>query len=686
MRTSREHREAAQGGWAVNSQTPAVENDNAGAAGDAARIATMFAESQPLTKREADEVMASYRAQGHRLIRTILCGHAAIALALGYFYDTWWVTIPVAAAGIGMFAVSAWLFPRSFFTRCMAGVSLQVFVALHIYQMHGLPEMHFFFFTAFAAMIAYCDWKAMWPGTLLIIGQHILFALLTNSGLDMRFFPESYVGFTKLFFHFGIALVHVGICGAWAHMRQKQILEDARRNRDLRRALAVMVAAMTEIEHKSDQLEAANGELREARVKAVSATEAKSQFLANMSHEIRTPMTAILGYCDVLLEESRRDATMQRHEAALATIRRNGTHLLEVVNDILDLSKIEAGHMTMASEAVNVESLIADASALLRSRAEEKQLRFEVYQDGPLPLTIRSDATRLRQILINLLGNAVKFTDAGSVRLVVRCVSHEQPAMEFDVVDTGIGLTDEQLGRLFAPFTQADATTTRRFGGTGLGLAISKRLAQLLGGDITITSEPGVGSTFRLRVATGPIDAVARFEARPEMSSLGVNRITPMAAQASDSQAVHSLEGISVLLAEDGLDNQRLIAHIVRKAGAKVAVVDNGQQAIDAAWAARVAGEPFDAILMDMQMPVLDGYQATRRLREQGYEGTILALTAHAMSGDRERCLQAGCDSYTTKPIERWQLIELIGRQVAKSRRTPHKPNVSEHNVSEPNV
>lgn len=633
---------------------------------DSARIEEAFSGSEPLTKSEADEIMARHRAQGHRLIRAVLFGHVIVAAALAFFYDTWAMAVPVATAGIGMFLVSARLFPNSFFTRCMAGVSLQVFVALHIYQMHGLPEMHFFFFTAFAAMIAYCDWKAMWPGTMLIIGQHLVFALLTNAGIDMRFFPEPYIGFTKLFFHFGIAMGHVGICGAWAHLRQKQIVEDARKNRDLRRALAVTTSAIGEIERQSSQLLAANEELHRARQAALSATQAKSQFLAHMSHEIRTPMTAILGYCDLLIDEASRDAALERHRAALTTIRRNGSHLLDVVNDILDLSKIEAGRMTVESEPVDVASLIADAAELVRVRAAEKQLRFEVVQEGALPSVIRSDVMRLRQILINLLGNAIKFTDRGTVRLAVRLRQGESPRLEFDVIDTGIGLSAEQLERLFTPFHQADATTSRRFGGTGLGLAISRRLAQMLGGDIEATSEPGAGSMFRLYVATGSLDGVAL--------SFGTNARTgalpaAIAADSPKGEPPSPLAEARLLLAEDGIDNQRLIAHILRKAGAQVEVVENGRLAVDAALAAVERGAAYDVILMDMQMPVVDGYQATSQLRAAGYEGSIIALTAHAMSGDRDRCLQAGCDNYTTKPIDRQQLIALLRHQIDRWRK-----------------
>ncbi|MBN2024099.1 MAG: response regulator [Pirellulales bacterium] len=405
-------------------------------------------------------------------------------------------------------------------------------------------------------------------------------------------------------------------------------------------------------------LESANKTLERFSEAAEVANRAKSAFLANMSHEIRTPMTAVLGYADVLLESLADPEQL----AAAGAIRRNGQHLLDLINDILDVSKIEAGKFNVETIACSPVRVVAEVVSLMRIRAEEKNLPLEVQYVGPIPETIHSDPTRLRQILFNLLGNAIKFTDAGLVRLVVRLVdgAHGKKCLRFDVVDTGIGLTDEQAARLFQPFTQADSSTSRRYGGTGLGLAISKRLAEMLGGTVRFSSTPGGGSTFSVTVATGPLEGVRLLD-------------NPAETLAQDAEKPEVPAGAAVtldhriLLAEDGPDNRRLLAYLLTRAGAEVTVVEHGQAAYEAAMDALREGTPFDVILMDMQMPVLDGYAATRRLRESGYTGPIIALTAHAMSGDEEACRAAGCDDYATKPIHKNELLELI-RQYAASR------------------
>ncbi|MFH1267908.1 MAG: ATP-binding protein [Planctomycetota bacterium] len=256
---------------------------------------------------------------------------------------------------------------------------------------------------------------------------------------------------------------------------------------------------------------------------------------------------------------------------------------------------------------------------------------------------------------MNLVSNAIKFTETGSVRVVVRFVpgTTRPPCLQFDVIDTGIGMTQEQLAGLFQPFTQADSSTTRKFGGTGLGLTISKRLAELLGGEISVISAPGKGSTLSVTVETGPLDGVRMLD-------------SPTAAMASTKHKIKASAtpeitlNCRILLAEDGPDNQRLIAFILTKAGADVTVVENGQIAHDEALATRAAGNPFDVILMDMQMPVMDGYTATARLREAGYAGPIIALTAHAMEGAETACRAAGCDGYAAKPIDRATLLGTI--------------------------
>jgi PAS domain S-box-containing protein len=394
--------------------------------------------------------------------------------------------------------------------------------------------------------------------------------------------------------------------------------------------------------------------LRQAKVMAEAANRSKSEFLANMSHEIRTPMTAILGFADVLLErDSIAEAAPEWVEAA-KTIRKNGEYLLSIINDILDLSKIEAGKMTVEKVTCSPCGIVAEVKSLMRVRADAKGLSLDFEFVTAVPETVQTDPTRLRQILINVIANAIKFTEVGSVRLLVTFVSDgDAPYLKFEVVDTGVGMTQQEVSRLFQAFMQADSSTTRKFGGTGLGLTISKRLAGMLGGDVTLAAtQTGVGTRFSTTVAT--------MVAGPELAA----KSTAGATAGLYRRQATLQAGCRILLAEDGPDNQRLIAHILKKAGAEVAVVENGRLAADAALAARDGGMPFDVVLMDMQMPEMDGYEATRLLRAQGYEQPIIALTAHAMTGDRAKCHQAGCDDYATKPINRGELIATIQRKL----------------------
>jgi len=390
-------------------------------------------------------------------------------------------------------------------------------------------------------------------------------------------------------------------------------------------------------------------ELVLAKESALSASRAKSEFLANMSHEIRTPMTAILGYADILAGS---DLSAEEHAAYLGTIRLNGAHLLSVINDILALSKIEAGKMTMESITCSPARLVGEVLALMHDRARDKGLAFEVVYEGLIPERIETDPTRVRQILLNLLGNAVKFTESGGVRLTMRMAGER---LAFAVADTGIGMTAEEQVCLFHPFAQTDASTTRRFGGTGLGLTITKRLVEMLGGTIHVESAPRRGSTFTVTIDPGPLNGVPMLVAPSDMQPI------PAAAAAAPVRL-----DCRVLLAEDLQDNQRLLAFHLRKAGAEVVTAENGEVACARVREAEAAGRPFALVLMDMQMPVLDGYQATAALRRWGYRGTIVALTAHAMEGDRERCLRAGCDDYLSKPMSGEELLTTVSRHVGR--------------------
>ncbi len=417
-----------------------------------------------------------------------------------------------------------------------------------------------------------------------------------------------------------------------------------------------------------------NQALSSAKDAAEEASRAKSEFLANMSHEIRTPMTAILGYTDLLLDDLRESPRVAEW---LQIMRRNGNHLLGIINDILDLSKIEAGKMTVEHIECSPCQLVADVSSLMRARAMEKKLSFSCEYVGKIPESIQTDPTRLRQILINLVSNAIKFTQHGGLHVVTRVMktaSEEGPAvMAFDVIDSGMGLTRDQQAKLFEAFNQADTSHTRRFGGTGLGLAISRKLAQMLGGDITVTSQEGQGSTFTVTCSVGMLAGVRMITRPREAMVPATDEGTPMA---ETGNALPTLKG-RILLAEDGPDNQQMISLILNKAGADVTVACNGKVAVEKALAAFNEGRPFDLILMDMQMPELDGYAATRDLRNRNYRLPIVALTAHAMATDRQRCLDAGCDEYSTKPVDRRKLLGLAARFMQGSQLTSEDANSS---------
>ncbi|PHS16483.1 MAG: hypothetical protein COA78_03915 [Blastopirellula sp.] len=386
---------------------------------------------------------------------------------------------------------------------------------------------------------------------------------------------------------------------------------------------------------------------------ADTANRAKSEFLANMSHEIRTPMTAILGFNEILLENVNEPECIE----AARTVKENGEFLIKLINEILDLSKIESGRLEVEQINCSPQGIVSEVASLMRVRATAKGLPLNVQFDGPIPETICSDPTRLRQVLINIVGNAIKFTETGSVEIVTRFLheSVNDQKLQFEISDTGIGIPEDKFEKLFLPFSQVDSSTTRKFGGTGLGLAISKRMVELLGGEIAVSSTVGEGTTITVTISTGSLHNVRLIDDV-------VKSTADLETKEVAEKAITELTGLRILLAEDGHDNQRLIRFILKKAGADVTVVKNGQLAFDLATISANEDCPFDVIFMDMQMPVLDGYSATRQLRDSGYTRPIIALTAHAMSSDRQKCLDAGCNDYTTKPIDRTKLIDLAAR------------------------
>ena len=396
----------------------------------------------------------------------------------------------------------------------------------------------------------------------------------------------------------------------------------------------------------------AQEEIINAKLIAEDASNAKSSFLANMSHEIRTPLTAIIGFGESLLESQH---NMEQRVSSIKTIIRSGKHLLQVINDILDLSKVEARKLDVEEIDFSLFPVIAEIDSLVRMQAKDSGLEFNIQYNFPLPTMVKSEPLRLKQILINLLNNAIKFTETGSVTLIVEC-DRENEKLHFKVVDTGIGLSISQIEKIFNPFAQADTSTSRRFGGTGLGLSLSKQLVERLGGSLTVESKEGKGSSFQFSMDAGDLSGIDFVTSLEEV----LVDTSPKRSRSSSEK----MSG-SILLAEDNTDNQVLISMYLKSMGVDVTVVSNGQAAVDA-----VRNKPYDLILMDMQMPIMDGMEAVSLLRSQGYDCPIAALTANAMKEDKERCLQMGCNDFITKPINRGDLFDIVGKYLLQGKNT----------------
>ena len=433
---------------------------------------------------------------------------------------------------------------------------------------------------------------------------------------------------------------------------------------ELKKGRKVALSMMEDADSSREELEAANQRLnqvieqaRESALEADNANRAKSDFLATMSHEIRTPLNGIIGFVEMLNDTD----LSNEQDDYLATIKTSSEALMSLINDVLDFSKVESGNINLESRDFAILPMIRNLSSMFFSQATEQGLSLKIDIDEDVPRKVRGDETRLRQILINLLSNAIKFTESGEVSLVVSTHNMlEQRGiveLEFEVRDTGIGMSREQISQLFQPFSQGDSSTTRKFGGTGLGLAICKRLSEAMGGKVWATSLPGEGSSFFSRVC---FEIAASKDSRSPIP-VEVEKKTPEPPVESAGVPAENLP-LKIAVAEDNKANQRVIMIMLRRLGWSSEFAENGAELLDL-----IREKDFDLIFMDLQMPIMDGLEATRLLRageagEKAKQAKIVALTANALTGDEARCLEHGMDAYLSKPIKLNTLKQTILR------------------------
>lgn len=565
-----------------------------------------------------------------RLMNYFLICFFLVGLLLASYYDTWLIAFGVGGTSLLAYYSTKIALPNSTLYQYVLSIVLGIFMAQFIYQMHGMFEMHFFAFIGSALLITYQKWKLQIPILIIVVLHHAIFSHLQNIGFTEAYFSnQDHIDLQTLLIHLLLSAVIFFICGLWAYQLEKY--STIRKQNE------------EALDKSNQQLRKFNMELERARQDADQASQAKSIFLATMSHEIRTPMNGVIGMSALLGETPLTEEQRMFNE----TINICGETLINVINDILDFSKIESGNLELESEEFDLRRLIEDVLYIFTSKAAQTHLNLIYDIQENVPIQIVGDHLRLRQILTNLVGNAMKFTEQGEVCVVVHLESNgpnEQITLRFDIRDTGIGIPEDKLNRLFKAFSQIDSSTTRKYGGTGLGLAISEKLVGLMGGQISVKSKPGLGSTFSFTIITniGNLDRQSPFKNEkliPNKLSTNFSKKFPFA----------------ILIAEDNQMNQHVILNILHKMGYEPDLVKNGQEALEA-----VKQKAYEIILMDIQMPVMDGLEATQIIRKTlKKQPIIIALTANVMTDDEETCMKAGMNDYIRKPFK---LEELMSR------------------------